>query len=74
VPLGEARLRYPPELGFKVSHADYVCRGENGEPLVIPTTVVQHPGMSAQWFPELPPGHKPHSPRGGVPPPAGAGE
>jgi hypothetical protein len=54
VPLSEARRAYPPKLGFKVSHADYRARSEDGEWKVIPTTVVEHPGMFVQWFPKLP--------------------
>ena len=55
VPLWEARRRFPAELGFEVGHAHYLTRDMDGEPLSIPTTVVRHPGMDAQFFPEAAP-------------------
>ena len=55
VPLWEARRRFPAGLGFEVGHAHYLTRDKDGEPLSIPTTVVRHPGMYAQFFPEPPP-------------------
>jgi hypothetical protein len=37
-----------------VSHADHHAFGEDDERVIMPTTVVEHPGMLVQWFPKLP--------------------
>jgi hypothetical protein len=54
VPLWEARRRYPPELGFEVRHGHYLTKGEDSKMVSIPTTIVKHPGMYAQFIPDLP--------------------
>ena len=57
IPVEVAEERARRDLGVKATarHANYVYH-EDGEPRLIPTTVVRFPdGTSVQFFPKLPP-------------------